>query len=35
MGWPVPHIFGRSKESIDALQPAERAKHGDHLSSHS
>jgi uncharacterized damage-inducible protein DinB len=26
MGWPVPHIFGRSKESIDALQPAERAK---------
>ena len=27
MGWPVPHIFGRSKESIDALQPAERAKH--------
>jgi uncharacterized damage-inducible protein DinB len=30
MGWPVPHIFGRSKESIDALQPAERAKHRDH-----
>ena len=27
MGWPVPHIFGRSKESIDALQPAERATH--------
>jgi len=26
----VPHIFGRSKESIDALQPAERAKHRDH-----
>ena len=30
MGWPVPHIFGRSKESIDALQLAERAKHRDH-----
>jgi uncharacterized damage-inducible protein DinB len=28
MGWPVPQIFGRSKESIDALQPAERAKRG-------
>ena len=28
MGWPVPHIFGRSKESIDALQSAERAKRG-------
>jgi uncharacterized damage-inducible protein DinB len=28
MGWPVPHIFGRSKESIDVLQPAERAKRG-------
>ena len=27
-GWPVPQIFGRSKESIDALQPAERAKRG-------
>ncbi len=27
MGWPVPHIFGRSKESIDVLHPAERAKH--------
>ena len=28
MGWPVPHIFGRSRESIDVLQSAERAKHG-------
>ena len=27
-GWPVPDIFGRSAESIDALQPAQRAKHG-------
>jgi uncharacterized damage-inducible protein DinB len=27
-GWPVPDIFGRSAESIDALQPAERARHG-------
>jgi uncharacterized damage-inducible protein DinB len=27
-GWPVPQIFGRTKESIDALQPAERAKRG-------
>jgi len=26
-GWPVPDIFGRSAESIDALQDAERAKH--------
>ena len=26
-GWPVPDIFGRSAESIDALQGAERAKH--------
>jgi len=25
--WPVPDIFGRSAESIDALQAAERAKH--------
>jgi len=27
-GWPVPDIFGRSAESIDALQPAQRAQHG-------
>ena len=27
-GWPVPDIFGRSAESIDALQETERAKHG-------
>jgi uncharacterized damage-inducible protein DinB len=26
-GWPVPHIFGRSAESIDALQAEQRAKH--------
>jgi uncharacterized damage-inducible protein DinB len=26
-GWPVPDIFNRSFESIDALQPEERAKH--------
>jgi len=26
-GWPVPDIFGRSAESITALQDAERAKH--------
>jgi uncharacterized damage-inducible protein DinB len=26
-GWPVPDIFGRSAETIDGLQPAERAKH--------
>ena len=27
-GWPVPDIFGRSAESIDALQESERARHG-------
>src|SRR6266850_723454 len=27
-GWPVPDIFGRSAESIDALQPAQRVKYG-------
>jgi len=27
MGWPVPDIFGRSAESIDALQESQRAKH--------
>ena len=26
-GWPVPDIFGRSAESIDALQPGQRARH--------
>ena len=26
-GWPVPDIFGRSTESIGALQAAQRAKH--------
>ncbi len=26
-GWPVPDIFGRSAESITALQHVERAKH--------
>src|SRR5262249_22138684 len=26
-GWPVPDIFNRSAESIDALQPRERALH--------
>jgi len=26
-GWPVPDIFGRSAESITALQDTERAKH--------
>ena len=26
-GWPVPDIFGRSAESIDALQPEQRARH--------
>jgi uncharacterized damage-inducible protein DinB len=26
-GWPVPDIFGRSAESIDALQDTQRAKH--------
>lgn len=29
-GWPVPHIFGRSAESIDALQHEQRAKHRRH-----
>ncbi|HTY76410.1 MAG TPA: DinB family protein [Candidatus Bathyarchaeia archaeon] len=27
-GWPVPDIFGRSFESIDALQASERLRHG-------
>jgi uncharacterized damage-inducible protein DinB len=27
-GWPVPDIFGRSAESIDALQDSQRLKHG-------
>jgi|SRR5215467_13778806 len=27
-GWPVPDIFGRSYESIDALQAHERLRHG-------
>jgi hypothetical protein len=27
-GWPVPDIFGRSAESINALQESERARHG-------
>ena len=27
-GWPVPDIFGRSAESVDALQAAQRALHG-------
>jgi hypothetical protein len=26
-GWPVPDIFGRSAESIDALQDAQRVRH--------
>lgn len=26
-GWPVPDIFGRSAESIDALQADQRLKH--------
>src|SRR5262249_21115342 len=26
-GWPVPDIFGRSAESIDALQSEQRARH--------
>jgi uncharacterized damage-inducible protein DinB len=26
-GWPVPDIFGRSAETIDGLQTAQRAKH--------
>jgi hypothetical protein len=25
-GWPVPDIFGRSAETISALQPAEQQK---------
>ena len=29
-GWPVPDIFGRSAETIHALQDAERAKHAAH-----
>ena len=27
-GWPVPDIFNRSAESIDALQHAQRARYG-------
>jgi uncharacterized damage-inducible protein DinB len=27
-GWPVPDIFNRSAESVDALQSAQRARHG-------
>ena len=27
-GWPVPDIFGRSAESIDALQESQRQKYG-------
>ena len=27
-GWPVPDIFGRSAESVDALQAEQRARHG-------
>jgi uncharacterized damage-inducible protein DinB len=27
-GWPVPDIFGRSSESIGALQSEQRSKHG-------
>jgi uncharacterized damage-inducible protein DinB len=27
-GWPVPDIFERSAETIAALQPAQRARHG-------
>ena len=27
LGWPVPHIFERSFESITALQPEQRARH--------
>ena len=27
-GWPVPDIFNRSAESIDALQSGQRARHG-------
>jgi uncharacterized damage-inducible protein DinB len=26
-GWPVPHIFNRSAESIQVLQPEQRARH--------
>ena len=26
-GWPVPDIFNRSAESIDALQSAQRTRH--------
>ncbi len=29
-GWPVPDIFGRSAESIDALQDAQRARYSAH-----
>jgi uncharacterized damage-inducible protein DinB len=29
-GWPVPDIFGRSAESIAALQEAQRAKYATH-----
>jgi len=29
-GWPVPDIFGRSAESINALQDAQRAKLAAH-----
>ena len=28
LGWPVPHIFNRSAETIDALQNEQRARHG-------
>jgi uncharacterized damage-inducible protein DinB len=27
LGWPVPHIFERSFESIEALQAEQRARH--------
>ena len=27
-GWPVPGIFGRSAESIDALPASQRLKYG-------
>ena len=27
-GWPVPQIFGRTYESIDAIQDRQRARHG-------
>ena len=26
-GWPLPDIFNRSAESIDALQSAQRTRH--------